>query len=210
MSAYLSEDEQVESIKKWWKENGISVISGIALGFALIFGWQGWGKYQTVQGENASILFSTLENQVAAGDSGAAVDTGKRLIGEYGDSVYASFAAMQLARLSYQQGEKDAARSHLSWAMTNAPDPAIAAIARLRLGRLLLDMDELDKAAEVAVGETASMAGDFAELRGDIARKQGRSDDARAAYAEAQRLGVDDSELLQMKIVDLGGVGESS
>ena len=42
MSAYLEEEEQIEAIRNWWKENGRSVIAGAVLGLAAIFGWQGW------------------------------------------------------------------------------------------------------------------------------------------------------------------------
>ena len=38
MSSYLSEEEQVEALKKWWKDNGTSVIAGVVLGFGIIFG----------------------------------------------------------------------------------------------------------------------------------------------------------------------------
>ena len=42
MSTYLSDDEQAEALKKWWKENAVSIIVGAGLGFGIIFGWQGW------------------------------------------------------------------------------------------------------------------------------------------------------------------------
>lgn len=210
MSAYLSEEEQVEAIKKWWKENGMSVVGGAVLGFAIIFGWQGWGQYRTAQGENASILFSTLENQVRAGDNEAAVSTAKRLIGDYGDSVYAGFAALQVARLSYEQGDKAVAREHLRWTVENASDPTIAGLARLRLGRLLLDLGEADAAAAIAAAAGDFMPGAFAELRGDIARAQGDSTAARRAYDEALQQGVDDAALVRMKLVDLGSQGGAS
>ena len=204
MSSYLSEDEQVEAFKKWWKENGTSVIAGAVLGFAIIFGWQGWDAYSTAQGENASILFTSMENQLAAGQQEQGIETAKRLIGEYSNSVYATFAALQMAKLSYEQGEKDAARQHLQWSMENAPDTALSELARLRLARLLIDMQQLDEAAVLTAGAGELMPGEFAMLRGDIARQRGDAGEAENAYREALELGVEDQQLLRMKLVDLG------
>ena len=56
MSTYQTDEEQVEAIKRWWKENGKSVIGGIVLRFAVIGGWQGWQGYQRNQGEAASMI----------------------------------------------------------------------------------------------------------------------------------------------------------
>ena len=204
MSSYLSEEEQVEALKKWWKENGTSVIIGVVLGFGIIFGWQGWNAYQVSQGEGASILYTSMDNQLASGDRNAGVETAKRLVGEFGGTAYATFAALQLAQLSYTQGEKDAARSHLQWAMDNAPDKALSELARLRLANLLMDMQQWEAAGTLVNGAGDMMAGEFALLRGEIARQQGDADAARAAYREALDKGVHNEDLVRMKLVDSG------
>jgi predicted negative regulator of RcsB-dependent stress response len=206
MSTYQTEDEQVEAIKKWWKENGKSVVGGIVIGFAIIGGWQGWQGYQRNQGEAASANFEAMRMAIQRGATAKAMEDGKRLIGEHGDSAYSSFAALQLAKLAYQRGEKAAARDHLRWVADSAPDPALRELARLRLGRLLLDMEDL-AALQALLGEPVSkaFAGEFAVLRGDLANAQGNLDAARTAYLEALATGVEDADLLRMKLVDVGG-----
>ena len=206
MSTYQTEEEQVEAIKKWWKENGKSVIGGVVLGFAIIGGWQGWQGYQRNQGEAASAYFDSMRQAVRSGRDDKAIEDGKRLIGDFGGSSYASFAALELARLAYQRSEKAVARDHLQWVSDSAPDPSIRELARLRLGRLLLDMQELD-ALQSLLGQQASaaFAGEFAALLGDYERARGNDDAAREAYQEALVKGVEDEELLRMKITDLGG-----
>jgi predicted negative regulator of RcsB-dependent stress response len=206
MSTYQTEEEQVEAIKKWWKENGKSVIGGVVLGFAIIGGWQGWQGYQRNQGEAASAYFDSMRQAVRSGRDEKAIEDGKRLIGDFGGSSYASFAALELARLAYQRSEKAVARDHLQWVSDSAPDPSIRELARLRLGRLLLDMQELD-ALQSLLGQQASaaFAGEFAALLGDYERARGNEDAAREAYQEALVKGVEDEELLRMKITDLGG-----
>lgn len=209
MSTYLTEEEQVEALKNWWKENGTSVIAGAVLGFAIIFGWKGWDSYQTSQGEGASMLYSTMENQLAGGAAEEGVQTAKRLIGDYSGSVYATFAALQLAKLSYEKGEKPTAQSHLQWAMDNAPDQALAELARLRLARLLIDMEQWQAANALVAKAGDVMPGEFAVLSGDLAVQRGDLDAARAAYGEALDEGVDNADLVRMKLVDIGS-GDSA
>ena len=206
MSTYQTEEEQVEAIKKWWKDNGKSVIGGIVLGFAVIGGWQGWQGYQRNQGEAASSYFDAMRQAVKTGQYDKAIEDGKRLIGEYGGTAYASFAALEMARLSYQRGEKAAARNHLRWVAESAPDPSIRELARLRLGSLLLDMqDTAALQALLGAAPLPAFAGEFAALRGDLELTLGNQEAAREAYQEAMVKGVEDMGLLRMKLVDAGG-----
>jgi predicted negative regulator of RcsB-dependent stress response len=206
MSVYQTEDEQVEALKKWWKENGKSVIGGIVLGAAIIGGWQGWQGWQRSAGEAGSMMYDTLRQAVRSGQIDEAIEQGKRLIGEYGSSAYASFAGLELARLAYQKGEKSAARGHLEWVADSAPDPTLREVARLRLARLLMDMGETDAlAALLDQAPLQAFAGEFDVLRGDLARVQGDRAAARQAYLDALAAGVDDAAFVRMKLVDVGG-----
>jgi predicted negative regulator of RcsB-dependent stress response len=206
MSTYQTEEEQVEAIKKWWKENGKSVIGGIVLGFAIIGGWQGWQGWQRNQGEAASRYFDAMRQAVRSDQIEQAIEHGKRLVGEYGKTAYASFAGLELAKLSYQRGEKAAARDHLNWVAESAPEPVLRELARLRLGQVLLDMNEHDALKGLLDGSHSSaFAGEFAALRGDLERALGNAEGAREAYQEALAKGVADESLLHMKLIDVGG-----
>jgi predicted negative regulator of RcsB-dependent stress response len=187
------------------------VIGGVLLGFAVIGGWQGWQGYQRNQGETASAYFDAMRQAVRTGQDDRATEDGKRLIGEFGGTTYASFAALELARLAYQRGEKTVARDHLQWVSDSAPDPAIRELGRLRLGQLLLDMNELDTLQTlVTVPASAAFGGEFAALRGDLERARGNEEAAREAYQEALVKGVGDEGLLRMKLVDVGGRATTS
>lgn len=206
MSVYQTDEEQVEAIKKWWKENGKSVIGGIALGAAIIVGWQGWQGWQRSSGESASMMFDGLRQSVRSAELDKAIEDGKRLIGEHGASAYASFAGLELARLAYEKGEKSAARDHLQWVADSAPDATLREVARLRLASLLLDMDETEALAGLlAQAPLPAFAGEFDVLRGDLARQQGDRAAARDAYLAALAAGVEDADLVRMKLVDVGG-----
>ena len=211
MSTYQTEEEQVEAIKKWWKDNGKSVIGGVVLGFAIIGGWQGWQGHQRDKGEVASSYYDAMRQAVQAGQYDKAVEDGKRLIGEYGGTAYASFAALELAKLSYERGEKAAARGQLEWVAESARDPSIRELARLRLGALLLDMKDTEALqALLAAQPLPAFAGEFAALRGDLEVALGNQDAAREAYRQALSEGVEDAGLLRMKLVEVGGQSPAS
>ena len=72
MSTYQTEEEQVEAIKAWWKENGKSVIGGAVLGLALVGGFKGWTEYSRVQAESASSYYEGFTQLARAGDTEAA------------------------------------------------------------------------------------------------------------------------------------------
>jgi len=203
VSDYLTEDEQVEALKKWWRENGKAIIGGAVLGLALVGGWQAWQSYQKGQADLASAYYEEFMLAAKAGDD-SAMAQGERLLQRHGDSSYGHFAGLELAALAYKQGDKSKATEHLGWVMAEADEPAISQLARLRLCRLLIDSGELDRAASlIKEAPEDSYAGEFAALRGDLAMQQGDRTQARAAYQEALLKGAGDAELIRMKLVDL-------
>ena len=39
MDEFLSEKEQIEQIREWWRENGWYLIGGVAIGVLGLLGW---------------------------------------------------------------------------------------------------------------------------------------------------------------------------
>jgi predicted negative regulator of RcsB-dependent stress response len=205
VSTHLSDEEQVEALKKWWKDNGKSIIGGAVVGLALVGGWQGWQQYSRHQAEQAAGYYSEFSATARAGKAEQAAEQAKRLQDQFGDSAYAVYAALQLARLAYDDGQPAAAREHLQWALDHAADPALAQVARLRLARLLLDQGELDAARSLAAAAPAdAFAGQYAELRGDLAMAAGDRAAAGAAYQEALATGIANADLVRLKLADTG------
>ena len=53
MDDYLSEKEQIERIRAWWKENGAWIIVGIGIGVLGLAGWNWWKAHKLEQAESA-------------------------------------------------------------------------------------------------------------------------------------------------------------
>ncbi|OOZ35635.1 YfgM family protein [Solemya velesiana gill symbiont] len=211
MDIHLSEEEQVEALKKWWKENGISVAAGVVIGLGGVFGWQYWNKHQDQVAEEASYQFEQLNTSVAAGLNEPALKQAEVLIGSYQDSSYAIFAALDAAKVMLEQGNSAGAQGHLQWAMDNAEDPSLKQTARLRLARVMLGNGDTDGAEGVlAQAPMDGYQGEVAELRGDIALAKGDQAGARAAYQQALDNQVGSSALVRMKLNDLAVTANDS
>ena len=93
MEGYVSDKEQVEALKRWWKANGKSVILGIVLGIAIVGGGKWWLAQQQSQAEFASEQYEQLLQEVDKGDKDAAVQRGGVLMEKYANSNYAALSA---------------------------------------------------------------------------------------------------------------------
>jgi len=206
VSTYQTEEEQVEAIKKWWKENGKSVIGGVVLGLAVVGGGKGWLEYQRAQAENASARFESFSQAAYDGDLETAEQRGKILLDEHQGSAYAAFAALELAQLYYQAGDKDKARLNLQWVLDNAKQEAISQLAKIRLARLMLDMEAYDDAARLATNPAEdAYQGEFLSIQGEVKLARGDREAARTAFSRALEKGVSNPSLIRMKLMELGG-----
>ena len=47
MDHYVSESEQVEQIKRWWKDNGRALVFGLVVGLGGLAAYRYWDASQT-------------------------------------------------------------------------------------------------------------------------------------------------------------------
>jgi len=204
VSVYETEEEQVESIKKWWKENGTSVIAGLVIGLGGILGWQTWNQQIDTTGEQGSVAFEQMMQAVIAEDVDSSSKQAELLRMEYESTAYADFAALVQAKLKLEQGDSPAARAQLDWVMKHTKDQGIEQIARLRLARILLSDGDYAAATSLLTNIQPAFAGEFAEVRGDIAAASNDVDSARKAYQEAIDLEAGNRMMIEIKMDDLG------
>ena len=186
MALHESEREQIEAIQRWWRENGRSVLLGVVAALALVVGWQQWQSYQERQAQAASAGYQAFLTALNAGDDAAAVAQVESLRGEHPGSAYAVLASMELAARRAEIGELEAGVGDLEWALAHADTDAMRQLARLRLARLRLAMDDPQAALGVLepVPEGAYAAA-FQEVRGDALAARGEADAALQAYDAA-------------------------
>lgn len=188
MDVHETEEQQVEALKKWWKENGSSIITGVLLGLALLFAGKSWFAYQQRMAENASNLYATMMAGLAGDDEGLVNEKAGILIADYSGTPYAALAALALAKQKLERGELAAARTQLQWALENTGSDVIRDVVRLRLARVLLAENSPDAAQALldqSTGEHAGFAPLYQELRGDIEAARDNPAGARSEYALA-------------------------
>jgi len=205
---YESEQDQVEALKKWWKENGRSVIAGLVIGLGGVVGWRSWVSYHETQAVKGSTSYEQLVELVSTNQSAAAEQHGKRLMEEFPSSTYAALGALLLAKVDLEQGKGEEAKQHLRWVMDQADLPELRQVARLRLARLLLADAALDEALSLVSGEAATgFEAAYQEARGDILVAKGDLEGARTAFRRALASLAATSanrQLVQMKLDNLG------
>jgi len=213
VEGYASDQEQVESIKRWWRANGKAILLGIVIGASIIVGWRMWSNHQATQAEMAAGQYEEVLNDMRRGDKAAALDRGARLVEQQRDTPYAALTALALAKIKMEDKDQQGARYYLQWVIDNAKQPALKDVARLRLARVMLSAGEaaaaLDALKEVdmeAYGVPAQ------ELKGDILVALNRIDEARSAYRSAIASAAgpgEDHDRLQMKLSAIGGAEAS-
>ncbi|MGL5038363.1 MAG: YfgM family protein, partial [Aeromonas sp.] len=60
MEVYTTEEQQVEVIKDWWKENGTAIIAGTVIGLVGLFGWRYYNQHQQESMEVASRAYGEI------------------------------------------------------------------------------------------------------------------------------------------------------
>ncbi len=206
MEIYDTEEEQVAAIKRWWKENGTSAISGVVIGVVIILGWNFWQSKQLEQANQSSALYSQLLESINNKNNASTQKITERISAEYGATAYATYAALLLAKTKVQQGDLEAAKSILEKQMQSADSTVLRNIARLRLIKLLYATAQYEQGlqliAEVDQSSIEGFSASYDELKGDLYVALDRLGEARTAYQSALRSG-NSSPLLQFKLDDI-------
>src|SRR5450830_237376 len=185
MAYDLEEQEQLDEFKAWWKRYGKLASNAV---FALIVGYaaiQGWKYYQNKQSVEASTQFQELvvtdEKDLKSIQAKSAV-----LMDKFSATPYAGRAAMYAAKANYLAGDNKSAKSQLDWAIKNAKETSISALAGLQLANILAEEKDYEAALTLLnAPHDAGFDGLFSDLKGDVLVSLGKNTEAKTAYQQA-------------------------
>lgn len=200
----LDEHEQSERVRNWLKNNGAGLVGGVALGLAVIFGWQWWQRQQAEQAQAAHMTYRSTVASAAVADLEKA-EKELSVLREGDSAAYANLAALRLASAQVAAGQTAEAIETLR-SIDSVADPALRSIVQLRLSRLLIESGKPDEAL-AALGESDDSAA-AAEARGDALLAAGKRDLARDAYLKAlatMDVAAPQRRLVELKLTDVGG-----
>jgi predicted negative regulator of RcsB-dependent stress response len=205
---YLSDREQEEALRAWWRENWRWILGGIALGFALIFAWWYWKERQERVASEAAARFAQVQSALSANDNAKAVALLPALSADYGSSAYVQQAQLLMAKNYVDAGNFDAAIPLLKSVSDKSADTELAQIAQLRLARIYVQQNKFDDALQLLKPDDENgLAAQAREIRGDALLAKGDAEGARAEYASALK-GKDgsiDRPMLELKLQEVGG-----
>ncbi|MCX7074885.1 MAG: tetratricopeptide repeat protein [Methylococcales bacterium] len=204
MELYETEEQQVEALQKWWKENSTASLIGLGIGIAVILGWNQWQDHKKEQLSKASAVYDQLLKNVNENKVSDIETVATKLKSEFGSTEYATYSLLLQAKTKVEAGDLAGAKELLQGLANQSID--LSQLAKLRLVRLFLATGEYEKGLQL-IGQVdqksaAGFSDNYDELVGDLYVALDRIDEARTSYEKALRNGYQ-SPLLQFKLDDL-------
>lgn len=220
MDSYRTEDEQIQAIKNWWKENGVSTVLTLCVAVAAVFGWRGWQDQQQQKLDEAAVTYQSMLEAFAQADAApddikiaSALYLADTIKTDFSNSGYAYFAALLKAKQAIADEDFSAAETELRWVIDNAPSGELTTIAQLRLARVLVVTENPEAALallDLATVEDndsnplAAFVPQKAELAGDIYMSLDEHQQAHEMYllaqSSAEKAGIAMAPLLVAKM----------
>ncbi|MFC3907620.1 YfgM family protein [Legionella dresdenensis] len=213
MSTYMTEEEQIEAIKKWWRRYSTPITIILSVILLAASGYRYWQWHENKVNTQASNAYEHLMVAFSNHDNKAIKAYANQLTQQFSDTVYADAARMTLAKLYVSRDKLDKALEPLEYVASHSRLKALRQVARLRIARIMAAQKAYDK----AIGELATVDDDsymplINELKGDIYTATGNYQQAAVAYkdaiSEARTNGIG-NQYLEMKTNELATLTQS-
>lgn len=210
---YLTDRDQEEALRNWWKENWRWILGGIVLGLALLGGWQYMKIHAAQKSEAAAKLYTDFRGALDRNELDAATRSLASLSADHAKSPYTQQSRLLLAKKHVEADKLDEALPLLRAVADESKDEELAWVARMRVARILIQQGKYDDAFKLLdVEKAGAFAAQVREIRGDAQVAKGNPTAARAEYAAALADNIDaradrtiDRNVLEMKLQDVGG-----
>lgn len=183
----LTDEQQADVIRQWFREYGYFILGGLALGVAALFGWDQWQSGKVTRAEEASVIYEELVDKIQINNQAAADSLLAELLAGYNGSPYIELARLRLARLSLDRNDFDAAADYLESIIAESGSDEMVNNASIRLARILLQQAKYDEALAVLepIDTVSAFSAQANNVRGDIYAAMNRKEEALAAYEAA-------------------------
>ena len=138
MSVYMTEEEQIQAIKKWWSRYSSPILVVLSVLMLSVSGYRYWIWHQEKVTAEASTLYEHLMQSFSNHDVKDIRSYSNQLINRYSQTIYADAARMTLAKLNVEKNHLDLAKSLLQTVAIQSKNSAFKQIAKIRLARLMI------------------------------------------------------------------------
>ena len=185
MAYDLEEQEQLDEFRVWWKKYGKLAVNLVLAALLAYAAWQGYQYFQQKKAIEASVLYQALVTTDPTKSAEIKAQSAK-LMADYSGTPYAGRAAIFVAKNRVADKDKKDAKTQLEWAIKNAKESTIKAIASVQLAGILLEEKNYDGALKVLSNDVdEGFSGIKDDLLGDILLAQGKPAEAKKAYQNA-------------------------
>lgn len=216
MDDYLSEKEQLETLKQRVREYGPYALAGVIVAVGGLYGWKYYQSTNTTSSLQAAAKLETVASQLATGDRAGAGKAADDLRAAHKRTPYADQADLLVARALVDSGDYLAAMARLDNVIRSTGDDELKAVALLRKARVQRAMgkpdDGLKTVESVLAGSQAGKLGAFEarflEVKGDLLGDKGDAKGAAEAWRKALEKdaeGVLAREFVELKLNQAGG-----
>ena len=204
MAYSIEEEQEINQLKDWWKENSKTIIVAFILGVGGMFGWRYWQAHQAEQIAQASAQYDALIYS-AQQDEQAKKANIEQFVQANSKTAYAVFALLDEAKKATEKQDFAAAELNLNQALTQSQDEVLTSIVALRLSAVQFQLGQLDNALTTlnqVKGE--SFDARKAILTGDIQVAKGDKVAAKNSFEQAQQSGSQlEQQMAKMKLNNL-------
>jgi predicted negative regulator of RcsB-dependent stress response len=213
VAEHHTDEQQLETLKHWWKQNGMQLVLVVVLCVGGWYAWQQWQGNKKLKAEMGSLIYIQMMDLASQAPLSALPDEQREAMVEksqvlkkdYANTQYAHYAGLLLAKLAVAEKRLDDAAVELQMVIDNTEGEELSYIAKMRLARLEMGRKNYPQALQLLEGDMPSaIRSSVAELQGDIHLFAGDQAQARAAYLRAlDTLGSDDQRLralLELKL----------
>ena len=209
MAYDLEEQEQIDQLKAFWAKYGNLISWVLIIALAGYAGWTYWNNTQGSRTAQAAGLYSAMDAALQAKDNAKAQSAAADLRKDFGNTVYAQFAALASAKAAIDASDAKTAKAQLQWVIDGKYNDEFAAIARVRLAGILLDEKAYDDAMKLLSADVpAKFQALVLDRKGDILAAQNKIDEARAMYKSALDKTDEKSPargMIELKLESVGG-----
>ena len=204
MAYSIEEEQEINQLKEWWKENGKTIIVAFILGVGGMFGWRYWQAHQAEQIAQASAQYDALINSVQQDEQDKKANI-EQIVQGNSKTAYAVFALLEEEKKATEKQDFSAAEANLNKALTQSQDEVLTSIVALRLSAVQFQLGQLDNALTTlnqVKGESFNAR--KAILTGDIQVAKGDKVAAKNSFEQAQQIGSQlEQQMAKMKLNNL-------
>lgn len=212
MAYDLEEQEQIDTLKAWWKQYGNLITWLLIAALSSFAAWTAWKNYQLGQASQASTIYEEVQRAAALKDNAKVQGASANLVTKFAATSYATMAALTAAKTAFDANDLKTAKTQLSWVVDHGHTKEFQALAKLRLAAIFLDEKNLDEALKTLSGEfPAEFEADVLDRKADVFVAQNKLKEARETYKSAlDKMGEKHvgKQLVQIKLDALGGAPE--